>query len=146
MHPIHPHRLQGNALVGVLFLLLLVALALGGNYVRNYQTDQQQEKQQRPYAKYGVGDLEVLVEGYRAEIAKLERGHGAGRVATRNRHHFSDQVREFERVQRAARGSRDKAVEIAQTRRELKKLEEELARRRTGGSEMQVHLGRMFRI
>ncbi len=139
-------RRRGNALLGVAILLLLVALALGGNYVRNYQVDKQEEKNARPYARYGVDDLQVLAEGYRKELATLEARHGGGRVGVRNRHHFSDQVQEFERVQKAARRNRDKAVEIAQIRGDLKEIEEEISRRQSGASGARLHFERMFRI
>ena len=139
-------RRRGNAVVGVLILLLLLCLALAGNYVRNYQTDQQQEERARPYSKYALGDLELLAEGYRTEIAKLEARHGGGRVETRSRHHFGDQVREFERVQKAARRSRDSAVDIAQTRADLKEVEDEIATRKTAGSDLEVHIERLFRF
>ncbi len=139
-------RRRGNAIVGVMVLLLLVTLGLGGNYIRNYQTDQQQEEQAGPYAKYGLGDLELLAEGYKMEIAKLESRHGGGRVQTRNRHHFGDQVREFERVQKAAGKARDKAVEIAQTRGDLKEIEEEIAKRQPSETDFDVHIERLFRF
>jgi hypothetical protein len=144
----HPRdrRRRGNAVLGVVAVLLLLAMALGGNYVRNYQTDMQQEKQARPYAKYGLQDLQLLAEGYRTEVKAAEARHGGGRVETRTRHHFSDQVQEFERVQRAARSARDQAIEVAQTRDELKKIEEEIQRRADAGGELTVHLERMFRF
>ena len=138
-------RTQGNAVFVVLLLLLVAALALGGNYVRNYQVDQQQKKKVDSYARYGLEDLKMLAEGYRVEVAK-QGAKTARRVETRNRHHFGDQVREFERVQRAASGSRDKALDLAQLRRELKKIEAELARRAATGAGMKIHLERMFRI
>ena len=129
-----------------LLLLLVAALALGGNYVRNYQVDQQQKKKKvDSYARYGLEDLQMLAEGYRVEVAK-QGAKTARRVETRNRHHFGDQVREFERVQRAASGSRDKALDLAQLRRELKKIDAELARRAVTGAGMKIHLERMFRI
>jgi hypothetical protein len=139
-------RQRGNAVLGVLLLLLLVALALGGNYVRNYQTDQKQEKKARPYARYGVKDLELLAEGYRAEIAKTEARHGGGRVRIQDRHHFDDQVREFERVQRAARSNREQAGEIALLQADLQKVEAELSRRAGEASGASVHFERMFRF
>jgi len=141
-----PKRESGNAVAMVLLVLVLVVGVLGLNYVRNYQVDQQQEKNNRPYARYKVGDLEVLAQGYRVEIETREKRYGRGRVQTRDRHHFSDQIQEFERVQKAARGARDKAVEIAQLRKDLQAVEEELQRRSAAGTDLIVHLERMFRI
>ena len=137
-------RRRGNAVVAVLLLLVVVALLLGGNYVRNLQTEKQQEKQSRPYSKYKVADLQVLAEGYRMEIETVDRK--ANRVATRNLHHFQDQVLEFERVQKAARKERDKAMGVAQLRRDLEAIEAELAKREDLTQGAKVHLSRMFRL
>jgi len=139
------YRSHGNALVGVLVLVLLLALALGGNYVRNYQTDQAEAKQSRPYAKYKVDDLKILAEGYRMELRSAEQD-GAGRVSTRKRHHFADQVQEFERVQKAARKNRDKSLALAQIRKDLSAIEAELTRRTDATAGAKTHLERMFRI
>lgn len=138
-------RQAGNAVVAVLLLVLVAAMLLGGNYVRNFQADQAVEKSARPYAKYRVADLEVLAEGYRTELASPSRT-SANRVQTRTLHHFSDQVVEFERVQREARKSRDKAMGVAQLRRDLDVIEAELKTRAAKGSDVQAHLSRMFRI
>ena len=137
-------RQQGNVVVGVLLLLLVIALLLGGNYVRNFEAEKQQEKTSRPYAKYRVADLEVLAEGYRVELEQA--GRRSNRVETRDLHHFQDQVREFERVQREARSARDKAMGVAQFRRDLDAIEAELVRRADSTQGMKAHLERMFRI
>ena len=84
----NPKRQAGNAVTVVILIVFLLGAVLGLNYVRNYQTVQQDEKQSRPYARYQLGDLEVLAEGYRMEIQSREKRHGAGRVQTRTRHHF----------------------------------------------------------
>jgi hypothetical protein len=139
-------RSRGNALVGVLVLVLLLALALGGNYIRNYQTDQEEVKKSRPHAKYKLGDLHILAEGYRMELRTSERRGDGGRVATRKLHHFADQVQEFERVQKAARRNRDRSLELAQIRKDLKAIEDEIQRRADSTSDAKTHLERMFRI
>ena len=103
------------------------------------------EKKTGSYAKFGLEDLEMLAEGYRTEVAK-QGAQVARRARTRDRGHFGDQVREFERVQRVATGARNKALDLVQLRGELKKIEDELARRATAGAALKVHLERMFRI
>ena len=138
-------RSQGNALVGVLLLLLVVAMMLGGNYVRNLKAEEQEAKTSRPYAKYRVADLEVLAEGYRTELASPRRS-SKNRVQTRKLHHFDDQVLEFERVQREARKSRSKAMDVAQLRQDLDAIEAELARKAKPTEGLQVHLTRMFKL
>jgi hypothetical protein len=139
-------RRRGHALFGVLIVLLLVAVALGGNYVRNYQTDAEKEKKPRPYAKYALDDLKMLADGYRMELAAAEKRHGGQRVGTRSRHHFGDQVQEFERVQRETRKVRDKALAVVGTRANLKEVETEITRRESMASGAQIHIERMFRL
>lgn len=147
MHGSRSRDLQrGSSVLGAVLVLLLLALALAGNYVRNYQADQQQAKKAGPYASYGLEELKVLAEGYRQELAAAEARHGGGRVATRDRHYLGDQIQEFERVQKVARNSREQAVDIAQLRGELKKIEEEIGRRDVPGASLSVHLERMFRF
>jgi hypothetical protein len=140
-----PKRRAGNAVAGAALLLLVLCVALGGNYVRNTQIDEAQAKQ-NPYARYPVADLQVLAEGYRMELAEAERRHGGSRATARDRFHLSAQIKEFERVQKAARNNLDKALEIAAMRRDLQAIEAELQRRSSAGGEIAVHLTRLFRI
>ena len=49
-------------------------------------------------------------------------------------------------MQQAARGNRDKALEIAQMKKDLQAIEAELQLRRSAGDAMGVHLKRMFGI
>jgi hypothetical protein len=142
----NPKRQAGNALIAVLLLLVLVGGALGLNYVRNYQVDQKEEENNRPYARYAVGDLKVLAEGYRMELKAAEERYRTQRVQTRDRHHFSDQIQEFERVQKAARKNRGKAFELADMKRDLQAIEAELGRRSGSGGEIGEHVERMFRL
>jgi hypothetical protein len=141
-----PKRRAGNAVAGAALLLLVLCVALGGNYVRNYQIDQAQEKQNRPYGRYGVADLHVLAEGYRMEVAAAEQRQGGQRATARDRYHLSAQIKEFERVQKAAQKNRDRALEIAEMRRELTAIEAELQRRASAADGITLHLTRMFRI
>jgi uncharacterized membrane protein len=139
-------RTEGNAVTVVLLVLLVVGAALGVNYVRNYQIDEKDEKNNRPYAHYEAAVLEILAEGYRMELAAAEKRYGGSRVQTRQRHHFSDQIQEFERVQSEARKARDKALDVAQIRQDLQAIEAEQQRRATGDDGVAIHIKRMFRI
>ncbi len=122
-------RQRGNTILVALALLLVIAFGLGLNYVRNTRIDQQEEKKQRPYAKYQTQDLDKLAEGYRMELRAAEARHGAGRVKTRERYHLAEQVQEFERVQKAARRARTQAGEVAQIEADLAAIEAEQKRR-----------------
>jgi hypothetical protein len=142
--PRDPRR--GSAVLGALALLLVLLAALGGNYVRNYQIDQVQENQKRPYAKYRSADLDALAEGYRMELRRAEQRQGAGRVQARERFHFAEQVKEFERVQKEARRSREKTLDLAQMRADLAAVEAEQKQRLGAKEGLSLHLDRMLRI
>ena len=139
-------RTRGSAGVVVLVLLILVGGLLGVNYVRNYQIEKKDEQNNRPYLRYAAGDLEMLAEGYRMELAAAEKRYGNGRVQTRVRHHFGDQIREFERVQKEAHKARDKALDVAQISQDLQEIEAEQQRRGAGAAGVAVHIARMFKF
>lgn len=139
-------RNRGSVASVLLLLTLVVVAGLGINYVRNYRSEQQDEKTKRPYAGYDSGSLEVLAEGYRVELVAAEKRYAGRRVETRKRHHFSDQVQEFERVQREARKERDRALDLAQIRRDLDAIQAEQRHRDAGGDGLAAHLDRLFAL
>ena len=139
-------RTRGSAGTVVLGLLLVVGAVLSLNYVRNYHIDQQDEKNKRPYARYEAAALGALAEGYRMELAAAEKRHGKRRVQTRRRHHFSDQIQEFERVQREARKARESALDVVEIRQDLQTIEAEQQHRAAGADGIAAHLTRMFRL
>ena len=139
-------RTHGSAVSALLLILLLASGVLGLNYVRNYRVDQQEQKSKRPYADYPVSDLEMLASGYRMELAAAEKRHVGRRIETRVRHHFSDRVQEFERVQREARTLRKRALDVVQIRRDLDAIEAEQHHRTDAAGRLLAHLERLFRL
>jgi hypothetical protein len=137
-------RQAGNAVMGVVLVLLVVAALLGGNYVRNYRIEQEDQKD-RPYARYSQKDLEVLAAGYRMAVASSKKRYHPQRVQTQQRYGLGDQIKEFERVQKAAAKARDKALDVAGVQKDLDEIEKELSRRAAEG-DLSVHLARMFRM
>jgi len=139
-------RRRGSANSLLLLLVLGIVAGLGFNYVRNYRSEQQDEKIERPYAGYDAQALDLLAEGYRAELVAAEKRNAGRRVETRERHHHGDQVREFERVQREARRQRDRALDVAQIRRDLEAIEAEQRHRAVAGEGVGAHLGRLLTL
>ena len=139
-------RTRGSGVGIVLLFFFVVGAALSLNYVRNYQIDKQDPKNGRPYERYERADLALLAEGYRLELAAVEKRQGAGRVQVRQRHHLSDQVREFERVQKQARRARDKALDIVQLRKDVEAVEAEQQCRGSFAGAISAHVTRMFRF
>lgn len=138
-------RDAGNVVVPALLLLLGLAGALGWNYHRNYQLEQQQAKS-RPFSALSTQDLALMAAGYRQELAGTSVGSGAKRVATTQRYHFGDQVKEFERVQRETRRVRDRQTGRAQIEADLAQLEAEQLLRANSTADAVVHLTRLFSI
>jgi len=145
-HDRERRRRAGNAVAMTALLLVMAGGLLGWNYYRNYQIEMQDDKQKRPFAAFSEKDLAVMAEGYRQELAGASAGQRGGRVATRERFHFGDQVKEFERVQQETRRVRDRQIELAQVQAELQKIEAEQQLRAGGGPSAMVHLTRMFKI
>ena len=139
-------RTRGSVASVLLLVLVVVVAGLGLNYVRNYRSEQQDEKIERPYAGYNSAALDVLAEGYRVELVAAEKRYAGRRVETRKRHHFGDQVREFERVQRETRKERDRALDLAQIRRDFDAIEAEQRQRAAGGDGLAAHLERLFAL
>jgi hypothetical protein len=136
----------GGAVVSVLVVLVVAAGVLGWNYQRNYELDQSVRTSDRPYAKYQTKDLDLMAEGYRVALAEAKSKQIHERVATQNRHHFSDKIQEFERVQRATRVIRDSAIAVKEVQDTLAQIEAEQQRRSGFGGIAMIHLERLFRI
>lgn len=131
-------------------LIALVALCGAGawNYHRNLVAEQV-DHTARPLSGYSTADLESLADAYRSEIARYEakyRGQRAQRNEARDRAHFGDQVGELEKVQRAARRTREAGAEVAEREAALRDVEAELAARGPERPAWQVHLERLTRL
>ena len=145
----HPHR-SGGAGKTALLALLLIALIGGGawNYHRNYELEQQ-SRASRPLAGYTTEDLQALADAYRGEISSHAARYDAAKkthVESRDRAYFGEQVREFEKVQRASNRTREAGAEVAEREASLQKVEAELSARGPERSEWQVHLDRLTKF
>jgi hypothetical protein len=136
---------QGRAQLLLLVMLLAACGAGAWNYQRNLRAEQAAEAA-RPLAGYATGDLEALADAYRQEIDAYGTRYAKRREArteVREQAYFDDQVREFERVQRAAGKQRDAGSEVAVREAALRDVEAELAARGPGESEWERHLRRL---
>lgn len=127
-------------------LLVLVALvgATGWNYHRNLTA----EKNVPPSAFTGVSDadLEVLKQAYQSEVDALTaKGGLAARATARTTSGVASGAREFERVQRAMRATREKGYQVAERQAAIEAIEREQAQRQSvGGTPAQIFLRRAF--
>jgi hypothetical protein len=102
---------------GKLLLLLVLLTVAGGagawNYRRNLQAE---EAEPRPFRSYSDADLESLEAAYQQEIEVYTRRYetltGQG-VVVREGGHIDDKIREFERVQRISRSTRELVTQLA---------------------------------
>lgn len=140
-------RREGQASVGLLLVIVLVAVAAGAwNYRRNLAAEQA-ERAQRPLAGYATADLESLAEAYRAEVDQLASRYDSARgqrVDAADRGFFGEQIDEYERVRRQSDRRRDAGADLGQTEAALRDVEVELrARGSEGGSAWSLHLRRL---
>ena len=135
----------GAVLTVILLLLLLVGLA-GFNYYRNIEVERAAQKSgARPFNAYSDADLAKLAAGYRLALEEAKQDERLGqRVKVKERHHFGDKIKEFERVQKVARRSRDAAIDVAELAGKVTDIEAEQRRRTT--SPLVRHLGLAFRL
>ena len=134
---------------GLLLVVLLALVGLGAwNYHRNAAVDKSVKP--GPYAGVPSKDLDVLIAAYRSEIDALKARGGTGlRASARSTSGVANGVREFERVQRTAQGTRAAGYEISEREGAIKAIEQEKSRRAAsgeGGAPWMVFLKRAFTV
>lgn len=142
-------RTQGEKQGGNTPLLLTLLLLLVGLSAWNYQRNAALEKASpSPYASMSDANLDVLIAAYQSEIEGMQAKGGVGRRANaRDTSGVASGVREFERVQRVSRSTREAGYAIAEREAAVAALEQEKARRaRLGGGALQVFLRRAFTV
>ena len=106
MAGVRSRREKKESNTGLLLVVLLALVGLGAwNYHRNAAVDKSVKP--GPYAGVPTQDLDVLIAAYRSEIDALKARGGTGlRASARSTSGVANGVREFERVQRTAQGTR----------------------------------------
>lgn len=141
-------RRRGAASLGLLLAILIGAAGAGAwNYHRNLVAERQ-DHAARPLIGYEIGDLEVLAEAYRKEVAALTQrydGVRTQRVEARDQAFFGDQIDEYERVRRRSGGRRDIGAQLSEAEAALRSVDEELdTRRREAGMFSNAHVRRLL--
>jgi hypothetical protein len=122
---------KGGRGAWVPLLVLLVLLVGGGawNYRRNVERENREDRPMRGYAE---ADLEKLLAAYEQEQARAARRAGAtprARTKEASGQLVGENVREFERVQRASQRVRDANGDLAETELMVARIQQELQRR-----------------
>ena len=134
----------GSGVAGLLLLLALLVGAGAFNYHRNLQAEQQED---RPYRGYSDEELETLLGAYQgrkdAQSARYEASAGR-RVNAQGKAYFDEQVREFERVQRAHRKAAVRRDELAGTQVVVKQIKKELTKRDAERDKFALFMKRAF--
>jgi hypothetical protein len=115
-----------GALIPLLVLFLLLVGGGAWNYHRNLERESREDRPMRGYAE---ADLEKLLAAYQGEQHRLAR-----RAEVTPRAHVKDasgqlvgeNVRDFERVQRASRRVRDANGDLAESELMVQRIEREL--------------------
>lgn len=135
-----------GALIPLLALLLLLVGAGTWNYRRNLELEALED---RPLRSYAEADLEKLLAAYEQEQKRVTQRVGATRRAQPKLapgQLVGENVREFERVQRASRRVREANGDVAETEMMLERIQLELQRRDHERDAMALFLRRLTTI
>ena len=132
-----------------MLVVLLLALGVGGawNYRRNL--DLEAAEHSRPYQALSDAEIDQLIAAYQDEISEWAARAGALRGASggiRDRAHFDDRIREFERVQRSGAREREAGDGLRVRQIELEKLEQEQRLRSGSEDVLALHLRRLLTL
>jgi hypothetical protein len=138
-----------DAGVAISILALLVILGGAGEY--NYQRNRAAEERAAPRSFRGHSDEEIaaLIQAYQQEVETLESRYATAKsrdLDTRSGGLLGDQVREFERAQRAGDLTRSLGGDVAQREAVLRELRREQSLRAGGLDSLKVHLRRLFSL
>ena len=127
-----------------MLLLVLLVGAVGWNFHRNLEAE---KREFRPYRSYAEADLDAMIEAY--EQVSEKAGGRYDRVVdrrtdVRDAGDVMNNVKEFERVQKAGRALRQAREDYADARGSLDLLREERSRRAAERSKLRVFLRRAF--
>jgi hypothetical protein len=139
---------RGERGTNPLLLLVFVGLLCGGayNYQRNYRAE---TAEPRPYQGYSDEDLGKLLAAYESENRALEQRYQGSRASTGGSGRsgmLDENLRAFEAAQRNAEATREIGARLSMQQAAQAEVESEIARRRTAGEGLSLHLKRLLTI
>jgi len=139
----------GRATGSIVLLLLIITIAGGWNYHRNWQAERASESK-RPYQNYAEADLVSLRDAYASELAgvranfdsaKRRRARPVGDVGS-----IAGNVEQFQKTTRASSAIRKAAARVAERESQIAQLERELEMRTQFGEGLARHVKRLTTI
>ena len=139
----------GRATGSIVLLLVVLTIAGGWNYHRNWQVEKASDVR-RPYQNYAVGDLESLRDAYVSELAgvradfdsaKRMRARPVGDLGS-----IAGNVEQFGRTTRASSAIREAAAGVLEREGQIEELDRELEIRSRFGKGFARHLKRLTTI
>jgi hypothetical protein len=139
-------REAGYSVVALLLLLAIAAGAGAWNYKRNAEAEEDVYRPFQGYTDQALADLADAYEGRQKGDQKRFDQASTRRVAAEDKDYFDQQVREFERVQRAHAGKQEARARMAESKTTLKLLEEEQRLRASERDKLALFLKRLLTI
>lgn len=130
----------------LLFLLLLLVGGAAFNYHRNLQAEAQEPRPYRGYTEQELSDLLGAYEGRKEGQSARYQAQASRRVEAKAKSYFDEQVREFERVQRAHRAKAQARDALAGTQVVVKQIRAEQAKREEERDKLMLFLRRAFTL
>jgi hypothetical protein len=135
--------------VTILILVLLVILGAAGEY--NYQRNSAAEEQSaaRSYKGYSDAQIASLIAAYEEEVEALDSRYDEARsrsLETRSGGLIDQQIREFERAQKAGGSTRSMGAVVAQKENVLRELRREQSLRGHSADGLMLHLRRLVTL
>ena len=139
-------REAGNSVVALLLLLVIAGGAGAWNYRRNLALEDDVYRPFRGYTDEALADLAEAYESRQDVDRQRFDAASSRRVNAQEKAYFDQQVREFERVQRAHAGKQEVRARMAESQTTLKLLDEERRLRANEGDRVALFLKRLLTI
>jgi hypothetical protein len=136
----------GESVKALLLLLLLLVGGAAFNYHRNLQAEAREPRPYRGYSEQELNDLLEAYEGRKEGQSVRYEAQASRRVDARHKAYFDEQVREFERVQRAHRAKVEARDALAATQVVVKQIRAEQAKRDGERDKLMLFLRRAFTL
>jgi hypothetical protein len=139
-------REAGNSVLALILLLAIAGGAGAWNYNKNVEAEDDVYRPFKGYTDQALADLAGAYEAQQKADQKAFDRITSRRVSARGKEYFDEQVREFERVQRAHSGKAEVKARMAESKTTLKLVKEEQRLRAGESDQLALFLKRLLTI